>query len=93
MNPRFLLMMVLGEAFSQFAVSVSERSGFPKINREELTSCKLAVPQRAEQDKAAELAQTFEARLAHEEVVMQKLKLLQRGLARSVLTGRVRVKA
>jgi type I restriction enzyme S subunit len=93
MNPRFLLMMVLGEAFSQFAVSVSERSGFPKINREELTSCKLAVPQRAEQDRVAELAQTFEARLAHEEVAVQKLKLLQRGLARNVLTGRIRVRA
>src|SRR5262245_52794708 len=36
-NPRFLLAITLSEHFSRFAEIVSMRSGFPKINREELS--------------------------------------------------------
>lgn len=92
MNARFLLMVVLGEAFSRFAVSVSQRSGFPKINRDELAEYSLAVPQKEEQDRAAIVASTFESQLEAEESHLSKLHYLKRGLAHDLLTGRVRVK-
>src|SRR5207253_2275528 len=66
MNPRFLLMIVLSESFSRFAVSVSQRSGFPKINRSELAEYSLAVPQREEQDSAMVISATFESRFEAE---------------------------
>lgn len=37
-------ILILGEDFSKFVLAVSMRSGFPKINREELDEYKLALP-------------------------------------------------
>jgi type I restriction enzyme S subunit len=88
---RFLLAVILGQDFSRFAESVSMRSGFPKINREELREYSLGLPDLAEQDRLGQVLSTIDERLAHEESLLSKLHLLKQGLAQDLLTAHVRV--
>lgn len=91
LDPRFLLMIVLGEHFSRFAESVSMRSGFPKINREELSGYSIRVPPLEFQMKAAtafDVAAKRTTALRHE---VNKLGNIKSALMDNLLTGRVRV--
>ena len=90
--PRFLLDVILGEHFSRFAASVSERSGFPKINRKELGEYRLALPPTDEQLHIASVMDTHDARIHTEEQYRDKLKLQKKGLMHDLLTGKVRVR-
>jgi type I restriction enzyme S subunit len=90
--PRFLLDVILGEHFSRFAASVSERSGFPKINRKELGEYRLALAPTDEQLHIASVMDTHDARIRTEEQYRDKLKLQKKGLMHDLLTGKVRVK-
>jgi type I restriction enzyme S subunit len=83
--------VILGQDFSRFAESVSMRSGFPKINREELREYSLGLPDLAEQDRLGQVLSTIDERLAHEESLLSKLHLLKQGLAQDLLTAHVRV--
>ena len=89
---RFLLYVILGEHFSRFAASVSELSGFPKINRKELGKYRLALPCRDEQLHIASVMDTHDARIRAEEQFRDKLKLQKKGLMHDLLTGKVRIK-
>jgi type I restriction enzyme S subunit len=89
---RFLLALILGEDFSRFATAVSMRSGFPKINREELSGYQLALPTYKEQQRIAEILDTYDTRIRTEEAYRDKLKLQKKGLMHDLLTGKVRVK-
>jgi type I restriction enzyme S subunit len=89
--PRFLLALVLSERFSQFATAVSMRSGFPKINREELAEYTTALPARGEQERIAAVLDAHDARIRAEETYRDKLAQVKKGLMEDLLTGRVRV--
>lgn len=91
MNPQFLLLTILGESFSRFAVSMSERSGFPKINRNELKGSRLAIPPKPEQENIAKIAKTINDRMEQEVINLQKLLALKSGCSNDLLTGEVRV--
>ncbi|MBV5306466.1 MAG: restriction endonuclease subunit S [Desulfobulbaceae bacterium] len=92
-DSQFLLMTLLSERFSRFATSVSERSGFPKINRTELSFFRFALPFKKEQERIAQVAQAFENKLLAEQVCKVKLISLKHGLMHDLLTGTVRVPA
>lgn len=92
-DSRFLLMTLLSERFSRFATSVSERSGFPKINRTELSSFRFALPLKKEQERIAQAVQSIETKLLAEQVCKDKLISLKHGLMHDLLTGTVRVPA
>jgi len=92
LRPGFLLGIVLSEAFSQFAESVSERSGFPKINRSELAEFRTAFPSTEEQDRICSLSVSFDERIDREEELLSKYRLLKTGLMQDLLTSKVRVK-
>ena len=92
LESRFLLGVILGEHFSRFATSVSERSGFPKINRKELGEYWLALPTTDEQLHIASVIETHDARIHTEEQYGDKLKLQKKGLMHDLLTGKVRVR-
>jgi type I restriction enzyme S subunit len=87
----FLLAVVLGEPFSRFASAVSMRSGFPKINREELAQYVMAWPKPHEQKRIAA------ALIAQDEVQtalmkeLGKIHSVKNGLMSDLLMGRVRV--
>jgi type I restriction enzyme S subunit len=89
--PLFLLAIVLSERFSQFAIAVSTRSRFPKMNRQELAEYILALPPYEEQIRISRLLETQETRLASEEEHLHKLQQIKRGLMHDLLTGQVRV--
>lgn len=86
-------MTLLSERFSRFATSVSERSGFPKINRTELSSFRFALPLKKEQERIAQAVQSIETKLLAEQVCKDKLISLKHGLMHDLLTGTVRVPA
>ena len=89
--PRYLLAIVLGEPFSRFAESVSMRSGFPKINREELGEYRMALPSREEQIRIVGVLNAQDARIRAEEAALAKLRQIKSGLMDDLLTGKVRV--
>lgn len=89
--PRFLLALILGEDFSRFATAVSMRSGFPKINREELREYATAFPRHEEQERIAAALEAADARINDEEMYRAKIELVKKGLMNDLLTGRVRV--
>lgn len=88
---RFLLALILGENFSRFATAVSMRSGFPKINREELGEYQVALPSYNEQERISAILESHDTRILTEEAYLNKLKLQKKGLMDDLLTGRVRV--
>jgi len=90
-NSRYLLAVVLGDQFSRFAESVSMRSGFPKINRNEMAEFSTGWPCAEEQDRVAQVLSEAEAKQESTDEEYQKLKLLKSGLMDDLLTGRVRV--
>ena len=69
------------------------RSGFPKINREELSEYSAPIPTKSEQDRLADVLLVYDKRELVEEDHLAKLKLLKNGLMEDLLTGRVRVVA
>jgi len=84
--PRFLLAVILGEDFSRFATAVSMRSGFPKLNREELGEYWLALPPYEEQKRIGEILDTVDKTIAHTSSLIAKLKLMKAGLLHDLLT-------
>lgn len=91
-NARYLLGVVLGDHFSRFAESVSMRSGFPKINRDEMSGYRCAAPSSSEQEVIAEILRSHDALLTTTEKQAAKLRQQNLGLMHDLLTGRVRVK-
>lgn len=90
-NANYLLAVILGEEFSRFASAVSMRSGFPKINRQEMAEYRLAWPPIDEQDAIAANLSTHDRMIASEEAELAKLCHLKSGLMTDLLEGRVRV--
>lgn len=87
----FILHTLLGHDFTNFAVSVSARSGIPKINREELAEYRMRAPSGAEQreiglalDDADKLVATLERMIAKKQAVKQ-------GMMQQLLTGHTRL--
>ncbi|HYU71179.1 MAG TPA: restriction endonuclease subunit S [Ktedonobacteraceae bacterium] len=93
MDSHFLLAIILGEHFSRFAIAVSMRSGFPKINRNELGEYIVALPPYQEQKAIANTFISLDNEIRVEQAHRDKLKLYKQGLMQDLLTGRVRVSA
>ena len=55
LDNRFLLYLVLSHHFTHYANSVSDRTGIPKINREELSGYHFNLPSLPEQKKIVEI--------------------------------------
>lgn len=93
MDSRYLLALILSEHFTRFATAVSMRSGFPKINRDELEYYEAAIPDHEEQKRIATVLDSQDARIRTEEASHGKLIQLKKGLMHDLLTGQVRVPA
>lgn len=90
-DSRYLLAVVLGDQYSRFAESVSMRSGFPKINRNEMTEFSIGWPSPEEQSWIVQILSSADVEQRSEEVTLEKLRPLKEGLMDDLLTGRVRV--
>ncbi len=69
------------------------RSGFPKINREELAEFEMAWPKPDEQERIAKILSVIDVEQAAVEKELAKLRQLKSALMADLLTGRVRVPA
>lgn len=90
-DPRFLLAVVLCQSFTRFASAVSMRSGFPKINREEMAGYMMGWPDSDEQNRIADALAATDAVASECAKELVKLNQLKSGLMDDLLTGRVRV--
>ena len=64
--PDFLLYILLGKRFTKYAISVSLRTGMPKINREDLLAYTCAIPTTEEQKKIAKLLADIDKAIFYE---------------------------
>lgn len=87
-HPSYLLALILSEPFSAFAESVSMRSGFPKINRNELAEYRAAVPPLTEQARIAEVLDTLDEAIRRAEVFLGKRQAIVTGLVQQLFSGR-----
>jgi type I restriction enzyme, S subunit len=87
LEPRFLLEILLGENFTRFAITVSERSGIPKMNRKELSEYVLALPKREEQKLIVNVIENNDKLLDIETSKVDKLKRIKTALMQDLLTG------
>jgi type I restriction enzyme S subunit len=85
-EPRFLTALILSEHFSRFAEIVSMRSGFPKINREELAEYSAAIPPFPEQRQIASVLATIGDATRRAEQIIAKLQQIKQGLLHDFLT-------
>lgn len=69
----FLLLYLLSDVFTRFAVNQADRVAMPKINRESLADCKIPVPPKTEQEKI----------YAHTTIALNQLDLV---IQKSVIT-------
>lgn len=87
----FILHSILGHDFTNFAVSVSARSGIPKINREELAGYSVRVPNSAEQGAIGQALDDADDLIATLERLIAKKRAIKRGMMQQLLTGRTRL--
>ena len=87
----FMLAALLGRRFSEYAESVSVRSGMPKINRAELADYSFALPPFPEQQAIAAVFSDMDAELASLERHRDKMRTLKQGMMQELLTGKTRL--
>ena len=91
LNSYFLFLIILGEKFSIFAEQTSVRSGFPKINRSEMSEFKMAFPNLSEQTRIVEIIEAQDNQIQAEEKQLAKYEKIKKGLMNDLLTGKVRL--
>ena len=88
----FILAALLGHHFSNYAESVSVRSGMPKINRSELAEYTIALPPtKNEQQAIAAMLSDMDAAIAALETKVAKARNIKQGMMQELLTGRIRL--
>lgn len=89
---RYLLGVLLGRDFTNFAVGESMRSGIPKINREGLAAYELPVPAPAEQAAIGNVLGDTDDLIGAQERLIAKKRAIKQGILQELLTGRTRLR-
>ncbi|MEP9415452.1 restriction endonuclease subunit S [Gordonia sp. VNQ95] len=90
-DPSFVLHSLLGQDFTDFAASVSARSGIPKINREELAEFRLYTPNPGEQRAIGQALDDADRSISTLERLIAKKQAIKQGMMQQLLTGRTRL--
>lgn len=85
-KPLFLKYLLLSNDFFKYSVSVSMRTGMPKINREELNLYDFLLPTLQEQEKIASILSTVDEQIDNVDGLIEKNKELKKGLMQQLLT-------
>ena len=85
-KPLFLKYLLLSNDFFKYSVSVSMRTGMPKVNREELNLYDLLLPTIEEQEKIASILSTVDEQIDNVDELIEKNKELKKGLMQKLLT-------
>jgi type I restriction enzyme S subunit len=87
----FLFQLLLSEMFRKQAISHQDRTGIPKINRNQLGSTLLPKPPIDEQDEIATSLGVFDSKMAVAEQKRNLLEELFRTLLHQLMTAQIRV--
>lgn len=88
----FLFELLLGSQFTKYAISVSARTGMPKINRNDLDVATFEIPDLAWQHKVANSLKGIRKEIELLTALKKNLVRQKQGLMQKLLTGKVRVK-
>lgn len=91
LRPGFLLAILLGQDFTEFAESVSMRTGIPKINRKELAAYRFPLPPPNEQATIEAVLAGIDARVEAESAELLAVREVRLALSSVLLSGEVRV--
>jgi type I restriction enzyme S subunit len=78
LDQKFLFTLIQSDNFYRYTVSVSRRSGMPKINREELNSFAYSSPSTAEQTRIGELFLELDNLITLHQRKLEKLKNIKK---------------
>lgn len=91
-DPRLLLYILLSERFTHFANAQSARTGFPKINREEISEYAHALPLRvSEQQSIAATLNTWDTAISRTHQLIAEKEQRRKALMQQLLTGKKRL--
>src|SRR5699024_10395696 len=77
LEQRFLFVLLQTKHFFNYSVSVSKRSGMPKINRDELNEYIFFAPTKQEQQEIGQFFKVLDDRIANQERKIAKVKSLK----------------
>jgi type I restriction enzyme, S subunit len=86
LTPSFLKYLLLESRFFNYTVSVSMRTGMPKINRNELAPFLFLLPPLPEQNKIASILTTVDDKISSIDSQIQQTEQLKKGLMEKLLT-------
>lgn len=92
LEPNFLKFLLLEERFTAYTVSVSGRTGIPKVNRKDLEIFKFGIPPLEEQRVICKILNALESKEKVEREKLANLIMIKKGLMQDLLQGKVRVK-
>ncbi|SHK33106.1 type I restriction enzyme, S subunit [Tepidibacter formicigenes DSM 15518] len=87
----FLKYLLLDKRFYKFSVSISARTGLPKVNREDLGSYLALLPPIDEQEIIGSILSTWDNAIELKEKLIVQKKEQKKGLMQNLLTGKVRL--
>ncbi|WKS81606.1 restriction endonuclease subunit S [Edwardsiella tarda] len=92
----FLLLYLLSDVFTRFAVNQADRVAMPKINRESLSDCKIPVPPIDEQEKiyshAREALEKLDVLLQKSQLTIEFFQERRAALISAAVTGKIDVR-
>lgn len=95
-RPEFLLLLLLSEPFTRYAVDCSLRVAMPKVNRESLAECLLWYPELPQQDEILQFVHRatapFNRAIEHAEGQINLLHEYRSQLITDVVTGKLDVR-
>ena len=80
LNQKFLFSLIQTSDFFNYSVSVSKRSGMPKINRDELNAYSFYMPSEEEQEKIGSSLLQLDNLITLHQRKVEKLKEMKKGL-------------
>lgn len=90
LDNRYLLLTMLSERFTYYAISASGRTGIPKVNREDLSDFMIALPPLPEQQRIAQVLGAWDRAIAKVQQLLAAQQERKRGLMSSFLSGKRR---
>ena len=84
--PLYLKYILLSDNFTKYSISLSGRTGIPKVNREDMYAYKFLLPPLKEQQKIAEILSSVDAAIEKTEQVIAKTEEVKKGLMQQLLT-------
>ncbi len=90
--PEYLKYSLLTKAFFDYTVSISTRSGMPKVNRAEIAGYQLILPPIEEQTAIANILSSMDKEIETLNTKLEKYRNLKTAMMQQLLTGKIRLK-